>query len=660
MPPFQLESEYALAGGQPQAVDQLEAGYLEGRPHQVLMGITGSGKTFVMANLIQRLQRPTLVLAHNKTLAAQLYREFKGFFPHNAVEYFVSYYDYYQPEAYVPSTDMYIEKDSAINDELDRMRLSATRALFEREDVIIVSSVSCIYGLGSPEAYKGMLIYLKVGEKISREKLLARLVEIQYDRNDYDFHRGVFRVRGDVVEVFPADADHALRIELFGDEIEAISRVDPLRGTKLELLSKAAIYPASHYVSPREEIPETVELIAAELKGRLAELKKLGKLVEHQRLETRTRFDMEMLEETGTCKGIENYSRLIQRRAPGSAPPTLLDYFPPNSLFFVDESHVTMPQVRGMYLGDFSRKTTLVEHGFRLPSALDNRPLKFAEYEARIRQSIYVSATPGGYELEKTGGEAVELIIRPTGLLDPPITVRPVAGQVDDMLEEIRQAAAQGSRVLITTLTKRMSEDLTQYYQNLGVRVRYMHSEIDTLERAEIIRDLRLGEFDVLVGINLLREGLDLPEVALIGVLDADKEGYLRSFSSLIQTCGRAARNLHGRVIFYADRVTESMRMAMAETERRRAIQQAYNEAHGITPRAVIRPVEASMVAARPEAASAVRDRAPLLAVEADLAKQIARLEKQMLAAAKALDFETAAELRDAIAFLKRHELGVA
>ncbi|MDH4224736.1 MAG: excinuclease ABC subunit UvrB [Deltaproteobacteria bacterium] len=659
MATFQIESEYQLAGGQPQAVEALEAGFRQGKPHQVLRGITGSGKTFVMANLIQRLQRPTLVMAHNKTLAAQLYREFKGFFPHNAVEYFVSYYDYYQPEAFVPSSNTYIEKDSAINDELDKMRLSATRALFEREDVIIVASVSCIYGLGSPEAYKGMLIYLKVGEAFERGELLRRLVENQYTRNDYDFHRGTFRVRGDVIEVFPADGDDAIRIELFGDEVEAISRIDPLRGKKLELLSKAAIYPATHYVSPPGEIPETVNLIEQELKERLKVLKQQSKLVEHQRLEQRARFDMEMLLETGTCKGVENYSRVIQRRPPGSAPPTLLDYFPKSSLLFVDESHVAIPQVRGMYQGDFSRKTTLVEHGFRLPSALDNRPLTFEEYEARIRQPIYVSATPGKYEMEKTGGETVDLIIRPTGLLDPPIFVRPVAGQVDDMLEEIRATAANNQRVLITTLTKRMSEDLTKYYQDLGVRVRYMHSEIHTLERAEIIRDLRLGVFDVLVGINLLREGLDLPEVALIGVMDADKEGFLRSASALIQTCGRAARNLDGRVIFYGDKITESMGAAIEETNRRRQVQQEFNQLHHITPRQVFRPVEVSMLAYK-ETDELVADRAAIVAVEADLEKQIARLEKEMLAAAKALDFEKAAELRDAVTFLKKHELGVA
>jgi excinuclease ABC subunit B len=645
-----------MSPAQTQAVTQLVQGFRNRQKHQALLGITGSGKTFVMANAIEQLQRPTLVIAHNKTLAAQLYNEFKSYFPYNAVEYFVSYYDYYQPEAYVPSTDTYIEKDSSINDELDKMRLSATRALFEREDVVIVASVSCIYGLGSPEAYRGMLIYLKVGDRLERGELLSKLVEVQYQRNDYDFHRGTFRVRGDVVEIFPADADDAIRVELFGDEIEAISRIDPVRGRKLELLSKAAIYPASHYVSPTEEIPETVRLIREELRERLAELRSQGKLLEAQRLEQRTLFDLEMLEETGTCKGIENYSRIIQRRPPGSAPPTLLNYFPRNSLLFVDESHVTIPQLKGMYLGDFSRKSTLVEYGFRLPCAVDNRPLKFEEYEAKIEQSIYVSATPGPYELEQTRNQVVELIVRPTGLLDPAIEVRPVSGQVDDMLAEIRDTVERGERVLITTLTKRMAEDLTRYYEELGVRVRYMHSEIDTLERAEIIRDLRLGHFDVLVGINLLREGLDLPEVALIGIFDADKEGYLRSHRSLIQTCGRAARNLNGKVIFYADQVTDSMRVAIEETDRRRAVQAAYNAQYRITPRAVVRAIEGRLAPVAEEAA----ERPAALRVEADLSRQIARLEQDMLAAAKNLEFERAAELRDAIAYLKRREMGLA
>ena len=656
MPKFQLISEFGPTGGQPEAIQKLVDGFSAKKKHQVLFGITGSGKTYVMAKVIEQLQRPTLVFSHNKTLAAQLYQEFKNFFPHNSVEFFVSYYDYYQPEAYVPRQDLYIEKDTAINDELDRMRLSATRALFEREDVVIVASVSCIYGLGSPEAYLGMLIYLKVGDTIDRNDLLARLVETNYQRNDYDFHRGVFRVRGDVIEVFPAYADDAIRIELFGDEVEALSRIDPIRGTKLELLSKIGIYPASHYVSPADEKPETVRLIREELRERLQELKAADQLVEYQRLEQRTLYDLEMIEETGTCKGIENYSRIIQRRGPGSSPPTLLNYFPKNSLLFVDESHVTIPQIRAMSLGDYSRKSTLVEFGFRLPSAVDNRPLTFEEYEEMIEQSIYVSATPGPYEEEQAKGEVVELIIRPTGLLDPKIEVRPVSGQVDDLLEEIRGRAADGDRVLVTTLTKRMSEDLTKYYQDLGVRVRYLHSEIDTLERAEILRDLRLGEFDVLVGINLLREGLDLPEVSLVAILDADKEGYLRSRRSLLQTCGRAARNTKGRVIFYADSITDSMRAVIEETDRRRDLQRAYNESHGIVPQQIVKAVGEGLVAMSDQ----VAERTPPLAVEVDIFRQIKRLEKEMLVAAKDLEFERAAELRDAIAFLKRRDLGVA
>ena len=645
-----------MVAPQAEAAQKLVNGFHAKDKHQVLLGITGSGKTFVMANVIQQLQRPTLVIAPNKTLAAQLYQEFKAFFPHNAVEYFVSYYDYYQPEAYVPRKDLYIEKDSSINDELDRMRLSSTRALLEREDVIIVASVSCIYGLGSPEAYKGMLIFVKVGDTLERGALLNKLVEVNYQRNDYDFHRGTFRVRGDVIEIHPADSDDAIRIELFGDEVEALSRIDPLRGTKLELLSKVGIFPASHYVSPADEKPETARLIRAELQERLAELREADQLVEYQRLEQRTLYDLEMLEETGTCKGIENYSRIIQRRPPGSSPPTLLNYFPKNSLLFLDESHVTIPQLRGMFLGDFSRKSTLVNYGFRLPSAIDNRPLKFEEYEEQIEKVIYVSATPGPYELENSAKEMVELIIRPTGLLDPPIEVRPIAGQVDDLLEEIRLKAEARERMLVTTLTKRMSEDLTKYYEDLGVRVRYMHSEINTVERAEILRDLRLGEFDVLVGINLLREGLDLPEVALIAILDADKEGYLRSYRSLLQTCGRAARNSNGRVIFYADNITESMRAVMDETNRRREAQAAYNEANGIVPSAIIKSVADRLVEQVEQVAEAPVD----LRVERDAARQLKRLEKEMLDAAKSLEFERAAELRDAISYLKRRELGVA
>ena len=657
MPNFQLQAKFPLAGGQPLAVEALVERWRAGQKHQVLLGITGSGKTFVMANMIQQLQRPTLVIAPNKILAAQLYQEFKGFFPHNRVEFFVSYYDYYQPEAYVPRKDLYIEKDSSINDELDRMRLSSTNALFEHEDVIIVASVSCIYGIGSPETYRGMLIFLKVGDTLERGDLLSRLVENQYQRNEYDFHRGTFRVRGDVIEIFPADSDNALRIELFGDEVEAISRIDPVRGTKIELLSKIGIYPATHYVAPADELPETVELIRDELRGRLTELRGENKLVEAQRLEQRTLFDIEMLEETGTCKGIENYSRIIQRREPGSASPTLLSYFPKGSLLFIDESHVTIPQLGAMYKGDFSRKTTLVEYGFRLPSAIDNRPLKFEEYEARNLQVVYLSATPGPYELESCEGVQVELIIRPTGLLDPPIEVRPVSGQVDDLLEEIRTTAAHKERVLVTTLTKRMSEDLTRYYEELGVRVRYMHSEIDTLERDEILRDLRLGHFDVLVGINLLREGLDLPEVSLVAILDADKEGFLRSRRSLLQTCGRAARNPKGRVIFYADRITKSMGEVIEETDRRRDAQRAHNEANGIVPRATLRDIPERLGATEEPR---VAEPFPNLTVETNALAQIKRLEKEMLVAAKALEFEKAAELRDGISYLKRRNLGIA
>ncbi len=626
--------------------------------HQVLLGITGSGKTFVMANAIQQLQRPTLVIAPNKVLAAQLYQEFKGFFPYNAVQYFVSYYDYYQPEAYVPRKDLYIEKDSSINDELDKMRLSATNALFEREDVIIVASVSCIYGIGSPETYRGMLIFVKVGDTLERGNLLSRLVENQYQRNDYDFHRGTFRVRGDVIEIFPADQDDAIRVELFGDEVEAISRIDPLRGSKIELLSKVGIYPATHYVAPQDELPQTVEMIRAELRTSLAELRAANKLVEAQRLEQRTLFDIEMLEETGTCKGIENYSRIIQRRPPGSAPPTLLHYFPRGSLLFVDESHVTIPQLGAMFKGDFSRKSNLVEYGFRLPSAMDNRPLKFEEYEQKIEQVIFVSATPGPYEEERSGGPVVELIIRPTGLLDPEIEVRSVAGQVDDLLEEIRIRAAAKERVLVTTLTKRMAEDLARYYEELGVRVRYMHSEIDTLERDEILRDLRLGHFDVLVGINLLREGLDLPEVSLVAILDADKEGYLRSRRSLLQTCGRAARNPNGKVIFYGDTITESMRQVIDETNRRRGAQAEFNEANHIVPTATVRAIAERLAPAAQE--PRVAESVPNLTIELDAMAQIRRLEKEMLAAAKDLEFERAAEFRDAISYLKRRNLGVA
>ena len=668
MDKFCLQSNFSLTAPQAKVVDQLCEGFLAGVKHQTLAGVTGSGKTFLMANMMERLQRPALVIAPNKILAAQLYQEFCHFFPNNAVEYFVSYYDYYQPEAYVPARDLYIEKDSCINDELDRMRLSATRALLEREDVVIVASVSCIYGLGSPEVYRGMLVYVQLGEQLSRDTLLRRLVDIQYQRNDYDFHRGVFRVRGDVVEVFPAEGEQAVRIEFFGDEVEAISRVDAVAGKKLELLSKAVIYPASHYVSPPDEMPRALDAIRQELRQRLQYLQTQNKLLEAQRLEQRTMFDLEMLEETGVCKGIENYSRWMQDREAGSTPPTLIDYFPKRSLLFVDESHVTFPQLGGMSKGDRARKQTLVEHGFRLPSALDNRPLTFEEYEQCIEQSIYWSATPGAYELEHSPEHALELLIRPTGLLDPPIEVRPVTGQVDDLLEELRQCSKKDERALVLTLTKRMAEDITAYYEKLGLRVRWMHSEVDAVERAEIVRSLRAGSFDVLVGINLLREGLDLPEVALVAILDADKEGYLRSERSLMQTCGRAARHEKGRVIFYADRTTASMQAVIDETSRRRNIQQTYNQTHNITPHAVKRSMQAPLVAAIPEDAPPETKKA--IGSIADSTNNrnlnskvwlnnIQKLEKHMHQAAKALEFEKAAEIRDEISQLKKEHLGI-
>ena len=659
---FKLVSDFELKGDQAHAIPELVEGLNRGDQSQVLLGVTGSGKTFTMAKVIEEVNRPTLVMVHNKTLAAQLYQEFRRFFPENAVEYFVSYYDYYQPEAYVPSTDSYIEKEAIINDEIDRMRLSATRSLFERRDVIIVSSVSCIYGLGSPEAYYGMLLPLQLGQRIPREQILRKLVEIQYERNDTDFSRGTFRVRGDVVEVYPSYEEQALRIELFGDDVDALTTFDPLTGKSGRKHDKVAIYPKSHFVAPRDQTRSAVESIKAELIERRTELESLGKVLEAQRLHQRTMFDLEMMKEIGYCHGIENYSRHLSGRAAGEPPPTLLDYLPDDALLVVDESHQTVPQIRGMYHGDRSRKLTLVEFGFRLPSALDNRPLTFAEWEARATQTVYVSATPGPYELAKAGGVVVEQIIRPTGLMDPPIEVRPVKGQIDDLLAEIRTRAAERTRTLVTTLTKRMAEDLTTYYQELGVRVRYLHSEVETLERIQILRDLRLGEFDVLVGINLLREGLDLPEVSLVAILDADKEGFLRSAGSLIQTAGRAARNVTGCVIMYADTVTESMRVALEETSRRRVMQEAYNAEHGITPASIVKAVDdisLSVYNLDYGTPAVMEDRETYLSPD-ELDSRIEELQAQMRQAAANLDFERAATLRDKIKTLKGRELGLA
>ncbi|MFA5757310.1 MAG: excinuclease ABC subunit UvrB, partial [Smithellaceae bacterium] len=588
MKKFSLITDFIPSGDQPQAIDELTRGLAAGKEHQVLLGVTGSGKTFTVANVIARVGRPALIIAHNKTLAAQLYEEFKGLFPDNAVEYFVSYYDYYQPEAYLPSTDTYIEKDSAINEEIDKLRHEATHALLTRRDVIIVASVSCIYGLGSPEAYLGMIVQLEVGREIPREDLLKRLVEIQYERNDIDFHRGTFRVRGDIVEIFPPYEDEqALRVEFFGDTIEAIAQIDPLRGKKIGSLNQIAVYPGSHYVTTQQNLKRATADIRAELAVTLARYKEQNLLLEAQRLEQRTNFDLEMMEEMGYCQGIENYSRHLTGRKPGEPPPTLMEYLPKDALVIVDESHATLPQLAGMYRGDRSRKETLVKYGFRLPSALDNRPLRFEEYEALPNQRIYISATPAQYEMAKARGVRVEQIIRPTGLMDPEIEIKPAADQVDDLLEEIRVRAEKDERVLVTTLTKRMAENLTDYYSGLGVRVRYLHSDIHTLERVGIIRDLRLGEFDVLVGVNLLREGLDIPEVSLVAILDADKEGFLRSERSLIQTSGRAARNVGGKVIMYADKITRSIQACLDETCRRRAIQQTYNEEYNITPETI-------------------------------------------------------------------------
>jgi excinuclease ABC subunit B len=655
--PFELVSEYVPTGDQPRAVDALARGLADGLSDQVLLGVTGSGKTFTVANLIARVNRPTLVLAHNKTLAAQLYQEFRRLFPHNAVEYFVSYYDYYQPEAYVPQSDTYIEKEATINEEIDRMRHAATRALFERRDVLIVASVSCIYGLGSPEAYHGMMLLLERGMRIDRDAALRKLVEIQYERTSADLRRGAFRVRGDTVEIWPSYADDAVRIEFFGDEIESLSRVDPVRGVRVEPLERHPVYPNSHYVTPRETLLHAIDSIHEELGQRTAELERAGRLLEAQRLHQRTSFDLEMLREVGYCHGIENYSRHLTGRAPGEPPPTLMDYLHADTLLVIDESHATLPQVRGMYHGDRSRKLTLVEHGFRLPSAVDNRPLTFEEFESRRGQALYVSATPGDHELERGGGRVIEQVVRPTGLLDPQTHVRPIEGQVDDLLGEIRERVARDERVLVTTLTKRMAEDLTEYYRDLGVRVEYLHSEVQTLERVRILRDLRRGEFDVLVGVNLLREGLDLPEVSLIAILDADKEGYLRSESSLIQTIGRAARHVQGTAILYADRVTGSMERALGETARRRAIQQDYNERHGITPESVRRALDELL--GTPLAADystipleAEREEQVFEDLE-QLEREVAALEREMLEAAERLDFERAAECRDRIRYLR-------
>ncbi len=691
---FNLVTPYTPRGDQPQAINELVEGLERGDRHQTLLGVTGSGKTFTVANVIARTGRPALVLAPNKTLAAQLYGEFKELFPDNAVEYFVSYYDYYQPEAYIPTSDTFIEKDSAINDEIDKMRHSATRSLLTRRDVIIVASVSCIYGIGSPEAYASLHIFFHQGEEYGRDTLLRKLVEIQYERNDTDFHRGAFRVRGDVVEVFPAyDSDKALRIEFFGDEIEAISEIDPLRGVVLNRLSKCAIYPASHYVSSRETMERAIEQIRIDLGERIRHFRAENMLLEAQRIEQRTFYDIEMMEEMGFCQGIENYSRYFDGRRPGEPPYTLIDYFPDDFVLFVDESHVSIPQVGGMYRGDRSRKDTLVNYGFRLPAALDNRPLNFQEFEARIRQAIYVSATPADYELEKSAGVFVEQIIRPTGLVDPIIEVRPATappippppaggrqktlssgggelergkgvGQVDDLLHEVRETVARGERVLVTTLTKRMAEELTNYYRELGVRVRYLHSDIDTIERMQILRDLRLGEFDVLVGINLLREGLDLPEVSLVAILDADKEGFLRSTRSLIQTCGRAARNINGRVLMYGDCVTRSMQTCLDETDRRRTRQLAYNQEHNITPesvkkqmRTILGSIEEKDYYTPPGQVAEAGEEYGV--APKDIPKQIKKLRKEMLSAAKELDFERAAALRDKVRKLEGIELAL-
>ncbi len=656
---FQLVSDYKPRGDQGRAIGELVEGVGAGEKHQVLLGVTGSGKTYTVAKIIEQLNRPALILAHNKTLAAQLYHEFKQFFPGNAVEYFVSYYDYYQPEAYIPSGDLYIEKEATINEELDKLRLSATRSLFERRDAIIVSSVSCIYGLGSPEAYYGMLLLLEKGQRIRREDITKRLVEILYERNDSDFRRGTFRVRGDVIEIYPTYDENAYRIELFGDEIESLAQIDPLFGSVREKYSRLPIYPKSHYVVQPERKKTAIESILEELAWWEKELESQGRLVEAQRIHQRTRFDLEMIKSVGYCHGIENYSRHFSGRLPGEPPPTLLDYFPRDYLLFVDESHATVPQVHGMWHGDRSRKQNLVDYGFRLPSAVDNRPLKFEEFESRVNQVVYVSATPGPYELTKSAGVVVEQIIRPTGLVDPQVEIRPIRGQIDDLLAEIRDRAERNERVLVTTLTKRMAEDLAGYYSEVGVRCRYMHSEIETLERVRLLRDLRKGEYDVLIGINLLREGLDLPEVSLVAILDADKEGFLRSAGSLIQTIGRAARHINGRAILYADRMTDSMKQAIGETSRRREVQSAYNEEHGITPTSIVRPTDMSLARIlKADYADLTEDTdsLPDFKSQDELDAHIANVESDMREAARKFEFEKAARLRDKVKELRTKE----
>ncbi len=659
--PFRLAVDYRPRGDQETAIGQLVRGVLDGEQHQVLLGVTGSGKTFTMAKVIEAVNRPSLVLAHNKTLAAQLYHEFKAFFPHNAVEYFVSYYDYYQPEAYIPSGDVYIEKEATINDELDKLRMSATKSLFERRDCVIVASVSCIYGLGSPEAYYGMLLMLEKGQRISRQQITQKLVEILYERSDSDFRRGTFRVRGDVIEIYPTYDDYAYRIELWGDEIESLSQIDPLLGQVRQTYLRLPIYPKTHYVMSQETRDEALASIENELRWWHAELHKQGKLVEAQRLWQRTMFDLEMIRQIGYCHGIENYSRHFSGRLPGEAPPTLLDYLPQDALVFLDESHQTVPQLHGMYHGDRSRKETLVEYGFRLPSALDNRPLTFEEFENRVNQVIYVSATPGPYELTKSAGVIAEQIIRPTGLVDPQVEVRPIRGQVDDLLHQIRERAERSERVLVTTLTKRMAEDLSEYYSEVGVRCRYLHSEVATLDRVKLLRDLRRGEYDVLIGVNLLREGLDLPEVSLVAILDADKEGFLRSGGSLIQTIGRAARHINGKAILYGDVMTGGMRKAIDETNRRRRIQMDYNEQNNITPQSIVKPIDMSLVAV----AEGDYVTVPLEAEEAEAealspserARLITELEEKMREAARRFEFEQAAKFRDRLKAVKSLDL---